>query len=39
MSDSMYPMTLKLLKKSHLYHNNVNILPSFAQRYNGGHYI
>ena len=33
--DSIYRMTLKLIKKSHFWRENVKILPSFRQRYDG----
>ena len=39
MLDSIYHMTLKLLKKSLSWCENVKILPSFMQRYNGRHYV
>ena len=35
MLDSIYHMTLKLLKKCSLF----VILPSFSQQYNGRHYV
>ena len=38
MLDSIYNMTLKLIKTS-FWHENVAILPSFRQRYNGRHYV
>ena len=50
MLDSIYHMTLKLLKqsgksdhseieKSHFWRGKVKILLSFTQRYNGRHYV
>ena len=38
MLDSIYHMTLKLLKNHIFGVNHVKILPSFMQRYNGRHY-
>ena len=38
MLDSIYYRTLKLLKKSHFWCRNVNILSSFRQHCNGRHY-
>ena len=34
MVDSIYHMTLKLIKKSHFWRENVKILPSLTQLYN-----
>ena len=39
MLDSIYLMTLKLLKKSHIWHKDVKIFSSFTQCYNGRHYV
>ena len=39
MFDSIYHMTLKLIKKSHFWHVNNKILPSFTQCQKGRHYI
>ena len=39
MLDSIYHMTLKILKKSHFLCENVNIFPSFMQRFNGRHNV
>ena len=39
MLDSIYHMTLKLIKKLHFWRENVKILPSFTQRYNGRHKV
>ena len=38
MLDSVYHMTLKLLKKYHFWCENIKLLPSFTQRYNGRHF-
>ena len=35
MLDSMYNKTVKLLKNHIFLHENVKILPSFTQRFNG----
>ena len=39
MLDSVYHMTLKLIKKIAFWRENVNILPYFMQRYNGRHNV
>ena len=39
MLDSVYYMTLNYLKIAFLWCEDINILPSFAQGYNGGHYV
>ena len=39
MLDSIYHMTLKLLKKYNFWHEKIKILPSFTQQYNGIHYV
>ena len=38
MLDSIYQMALKLLKIA-FWRDNINILSSFTQRYNGRHYV
>ena len=35
----IYHMTLKLIKTSHFWRENVKILPSVTQRYNGRHNV
>ena len=39
MLDSIYHMTLNILKKCILVCEHVNIFSYFAQRYNGRHYV
>ena len=39
MLDSIYHVTLKTTSKSHFWRENVQILPSFTQSYNGRHYV
>ena len=39
MLDSIYHMTLKLIKKRNFWHENVKILSSLTQRYNRRLYI
>ena len=39
MLDSIYHMANTLSKKSHFWRENVKILSSFTQRYNGRHYV
>ena len=43
MLDSIYHLTLKLhfhsIYKSHFWLDNVKVLPSFTQLYNGRHYV
>ena len=39
MLDSFNHMTLKLLKNCIFWRENVKILPSFTQRYNGRHNV
>ena len=36
---SIYHMTLKLIRKSHFLPENIKILPSLTQRYNGRHNV
>ena len=37
--DSIYHMTLKLIKKLYFWREHVKILPSFTQRYNAHHNV
>ena len=39
MLDSIHHMPLELVKKSYFWHENIKILPSFTQLYNGCHYV
>ena len=41
MLDSIYHLTLTLLitKKSNFWHENIKILPSFTQCYDGRHFV
>ena len=39
MLDSIYHMTLKILKNLHFWCENVKIFPYFRQHYNGHHYV
>ena len=39
MLDSIYHMTLKLIKNRIFWRENVEILPYFTQRYNGRHNV
>ena len=39
MLDSIHHITLKLLKNHIFWRENVKILPSFTQRYNGRYYV
>ena len=39
MLDSIYHMTLKITLKSHFWHENIKLLPSFTQRYKGCNYV
>ena len=39
MLDSIYHMTLKSIKKSMFWRDNVKILSAYAQHYNGSHYV
>ena len=39
MLDFIYHMELKLIRKSFFWYDNINILSSFTERYNGRLYV